>query len=48
MKTYIKLLNILPNLLIATPVFCEFRYMYCVVICMPLIKFGYLYGTKHK
>ncbi len=42
------LLLIILTLLIASPVFCEFRYMYCVIICMPLVIFGYLYGVKHE
>ena len=45
---YIPLLCIIATLLIATPVFCEFRYMYCIVICIPLIIFGYLYGERHE
>ncbi len=42
------LLLIVLTLLIASPVFCEFRYMYCVLICMPLVIFGYLYGVRHE
>ena len=39
---YLPLLLLIVTLLIASPVFCEFRYMYCVVACMPMIIFGYL------
>ncbi len=45
---YLPLLCIIATLLIASPVFCEFRYMYCVIICMPLVIFGYLYGARHE
>ena len=39
---YSPLLLLIVTLLIASPVFCEFRYMYCVVACMPIVIFGYL------
>ncbi len=39
---YLPLLLLIGTLLIASPVFCEFRYMYCVIVCMPIIIFGYI------
>ena len=44
---YLPLLLLIATLLIASPVFCEFRYMYCVIACMPIIIFGYLYDRRN-
>ena len=44
---YLPLLLLIATLLIASPVFCEFRYMYCVIVCMPIIIFGYLYDRRN-